>query len=69
MSFFWSFGDWDQQVLYFFIVDLHHWNIDLIFFIFIIVLRDSGENLFATDGNDTLHVSIITLLAPYPTIE
>jgi hypothetical protein len=59
-----SFVDRNQQVLNFFIIDFHHGHIDLVFLVFIWVLGNPGENLFAGDGNNTLSGNKGTLLAP-----
>jgi hypothetical protein len=64
MAFFGSFSNGDQQVLHSFVIDLHHRNMDLIVFVWVIILGNSGKNLFTRDGDDTLNVKYGTLLAP-----
>ena len=64
-----TFADRDEQVLDFFVVDLHHGHHDLVFLVFIIVGCYAVEYLFARNGDDSLHIMKNTLLVPYPTIE
>lgn len=54
VSLFWPLGDWNQQVLHFFVIDLHHRDVDLVVLVGVGVLGYSGKNLFAGNGDDTL---------------
>lgn len=64
MTFFGSFWNWNQKVLNPFVVDFHHRYVNLVVFVGIVVLGNSGENLFAGDGHDSLNGTELTLLAP-----
>ena len=65
----WTFADGNEQVLDFFVVDLHHGHHDLIFLIFIVIGCDTIEYLFTRNRDDSLRIMKDTLLVPYPTIE
>jgi hypothetical protein len=64
-----TFGDGDEQILNFFVVDFHHGDHDFVLPVFIVVGCDAVEDLFAGDGDDSLGIMRDTLLDPYPTME
>lgn len=64
-----TFADGDEQVLNFFVVDLHHGHHDLVFLIFIVIGCDTIEDPFTRNRDDSLRIMKDTLLVPYPTIE
>lgn len=69
VTLFGPFSNRDEQILYFFVVYLHHWDLNFIFFVWVFVFGDPGEYLFARNGHYSLTLCKCTLLAPYPTIE
>lgn len=69
MSFRRSFGDGNEQVLDFFVVDLHHRDHDLVLSGFVVISCDPVEYLLAGNRHYALSYCDFTLFAPYPTIE
>jgi hypothetical protein len=53
-----TFGDGDEQILNFFVVDFHHGDHDFVLPVFIVVGCDAVEDLFAGDGDDSLVGSV-----------
>ena len=64
MTFRRSFVDRNKQVLNFFIVNLHHGDIDFVLLIAVWFASYPVENLLAGNGYDSLNVKIDTLFAP-----
>lgn len=50
-----TFGDWDEEVLYPFVVNLEHRHVHFVLFVGVIIGRDSCKNLFARNWHDTLN--------------
>lgn len=64
-----AFVDGNEQVLNLFVINFHHGRVDFVLLLFVGVARNPIEDLFASDGHDSLSHIYSTLLAPYPTIE
>ena len=69
MALFWSLGYWDEQILHSFIVYFHHWYLDFVLLVAVLIFGDTIEDLLTRNRYNALHLPKNTLLAPYPTIE